>query len=565
MCSIQFLAHLINQRVAHQHVGVELLFLLLQNPTDHSVEVAIAFLKEVGAFLTEESSKIMNEIFERLRAILHEGEIDKRVQYMIETMFAIRKDKYKDHPTIPDGLDLVEEEDQITHLLSLNDEDIDPQDILDVFSYDPSYLENEEQYRKIKAAILGDEGTTDAEGTSEGETTSGEESPSSVTEEDQDKNKEQILDMTQSDLVHLRRTIYLTIMSSKDFEEVIHKLLKNTIQPGMEEELGNMIIECCSMERSYLKFYGAMAQRLCELSQVYQKTFEKAFEYQYLMIHHLENNKLRNVTKLCAHLLHSDAIPWTVLECIHLNEEETTPSSRIFIKILFQELAEHMGLVCLNDRLNDPFLKPYFAEIFPQDHPRKTKFANLFFSSIGLGWLTEGLREFLKAAPLKIMEQRQSSLSDSTSSSSSSGSSSSSDSSSGADSDSDSDSTASTSSSASTASSSSTSSDAQEVSSSPDSDTKTQRSRGCRGSTTGRPRKYSPLYSKDTKNKYRSPERPKRSERIINATLTSRERPKESSLSKYRINRKNSNDNSRFEKFSKPTSERYRRSTRKDT
>jgi pre-mRNA-splicing factor CWC22 len=64
--------------------------------------------------------------------------------------------------------------------------------LADVFSYDPSYLENEEQYRKIKAAILGDEGTTDAEGTSEGETTSGEESPSSVTEEDQDKNKEQV-------------------------------------------------------------------------------------------------------------------------------------------------------------------------------------------------------------------------------------------------------------------------------------------------------------------------------------------------------------------------------------
>eukprot|EP00122_Pirum_gemmata_P016195 Pgem_evm1s15134 len=82
-----------------------------------------------------------------------------------------------------------------------------------------------------------------------------------------------------------------------------------------------MVIESCSMERSYLKFYGAIAQRFCEIDQAYQKEFEKSFQMQYTMIHHLENNKLRNVTKLCAHLLFTDAIEWTVLEIIHLNNE----------------------------------------------------------------------------------------------------------------------------------------------------------------------------------------------------------------------------------------------------
>lgn len=54
--------------------------------------------------------------------MLHESAIDKRVQYMIEVMFAIRKDGFKDHPTIPEGLDLVDEEDQFTHMLPLDDE-----------------------------------------------------------------------------------------------------------------------------------------------------------------------------------------------------------------------------------------------------------------------------------------------------------------------------------------------------------------------------------------------------------------------------------------------------------
>ena len=41
---------------------------------------------------------------------------------MIEVMFAIRKDKFTDHPSIPEGLDLINEDDQITHLISLDDE-----------------------------------------------------------------------------------------------------------------------------------------------------------------------------------------------------------------------------------------------------------------------------------------------------------------------------------------------------------------------------------------------------------------------------------------------------------
>lgn len=52
-----------------------------------------------------------------------------RVQYMIEVMFAVRKDGFKDHPIIPEGLDLVEEEDQFTHMLPLED-DYNPEDIL---------------------------------------------------------------------------------------------------------------------------------------------------------------------------------------------------------------------------------------------------------------------------------------------------------------------------------------------------------------------------------------------------------------------------------------------------
>lgn len=62
-----------------------------------------------------------------------------------------------------------------------------------------------------------------------------------------------------------------------------------------------------------------------------------------MVIHRLETNKLRNVASLFAHLLSTDAISWEVLTCIRLTEEETTSSSRIFIKYLFQ-VSGHAGM-----------------------------------------------------------------------------------------------------------------------------------------------------------------------------------------------------------------------------
>lgn len=159
-----FIAHLCNQQVAHELLALQVLVLLLEKPTDDSVEIAVSFMKEVGAFLAEASPKGNNGVFERFRAILYESGIDKRVQYMVEVLFQVRKDKFKDNPIIPEGLDLVEEDDAITHKISLDDE-LQVQEGLNVFKYDPEYAENEEKYRQIKAEILGDDSDEEESGT----------------------------------------------------------------------------------------------------------------------------------------------------------------------------------------------------------------------------------------------------------------------------------------------------------------------------------------------------------------------------------------------------------------
>ncbi|KAJ7880749.1 armadillo-type protein [Mycena olivaceomarginata] len=425
-----FIAHLVNQAVAHEIIALQIMVLLIERPTDDSIEIAVGFMREVGAFLAENSPKANATVFERFRAVLNEGSISQRVQYMIEVLMQVRKDKYKDNPILAEGLDLVEEEEQITHQIQL-EEELQVQEGLNIFKFDPNYLENEEKYKAIKQEILGED--EDEE--------SGSEESSDEEDEDEVAAKEGIEDRTETNLVNLRRTIYLSIMNALNYEEAVHKLLKVQLQEGQEIELVNMIIECCSQERSYSTFYGLVGERFSKLNRVWTDCFEQAFGNYYTTIHRYETNRLRNIARFFGHLLASDAISWLVLECVKINEDDTTSSSRIFVKIMMTEMTEAMGLKTVAERFRDPEVRRGCEGMFPVDVPKNTRFAINYFTSIGMGAVTEEMREYLKNAPKLIMEQRRAMLDAESSDSSSSDSDSDS-----SDSDSDSDSSSSASS-----------------------------------------------------------------------------------------------------------------------
>ncbi|KAE9984578.1 pre-mRNA-splicing factor cwc22 [Venturia inaequalis] len=391
--STTFLAQLCNQQVVHEMLIAQILLLLLHQPTDDSVEIAVSLCKEVGQHLEEFNSAIAVAVFDQFRSILHEGtDLEKRTQYMIEVLFQVRRDKWKEYPAIKEELDLVEEEDQITHKVDLDGE-IEVQDSLNIFKFDAEYEGNEQAYQKLKAEILGEADDSEEED---------DEDESDDSEDDEEAQKEkqlEIKDQTNTDLVNLRRSIYLTIKSSGLFEEAVHKLMKINLPAGQEPELPSMIIECCSQERTYDKFYGNIGERFCKLNRLWTQLFEESFVKYYETVHRYETNRLRIIAQFFGHLFSTGAIGWHVLSAIRLNEEETTSSSRIFIKILFEDMSQALGMKTLAERLREDALQPSLDGIFPRDDPKNTRFAINFFTAIQMGVLTEDMREFLKNLP----------------------------------------------------------------------------------------------------------------------------------------------------------------------
>lgn len=137
---------------------------------------------------------------------MHEAEIEQKAQYSIENLFAIRKTGFKEHPGVIPELDLVEGEDQITHQLDL-EEELKGEEALNMFKMDKNYAKTEAEWDTIKYEILGEDNILRLK------------EPDAFEDEFDDPVPEEgIQDLTEQDLVNLRKTIYLAIQSTVNFE-----------------------------------------------------------------------------------------------------------------------------------------------------------------------------------------------------------------------------------------------------------------------------------------------------------------------------------------------------------
>lgn len=397
LAAVKFLAHLTNQEVISEVLGFQLLTHLINKPTPSSIEIGVTFLKECGAKLEQLNSPYLHEVFKTLRDISLENDFDSRTHDMIDLIHNIRRDKFQECTPIRDPLDLVKEEDRFTHSIQLSDPKKGDQRMeLNYFKFDPSWTETEAKYADFKDGLGINQSSSD-ESESESDNDSDDEVDEMSSQEAEQKEvKIKIEDKTQADIIKFRGMVYSTIKASISHEEVVHKLLKAKIDPALNDELCQMIIDCCGQTGHYEKILGLVASRLCQINRrEYAPKFENIFKQFYETVHRFEQNKIRNIAKFYAHLLTTESIDWSCMSCLKLRENATSSAGRCFISFLFQELVSILSLKTLIEYIKEPAHEEAFRDLFPKDQEQDIRFAINFFTFCGLGQLTEDLRQEL--------------------------------------------------------------------------------------------------------------------------------------------------------------------------
>jgi pre-mRNA-splicing factor CWC22 len=408
LASVKFIAHLFNQSVVDALLPLEIMHVLAGAPSNDSVELLVAFIKECGALLAETEPRMLDDLFQALRTIVQEGEVHVRLQYLVDGLMSLRRSSFKGFQTMTPALELIPDEDRIIHKASFTGEEVDVQAALDAFAVEQHWEEAELLYAEFRLQVLGEEDDLlfeDAEEEAEapagdgvGDGTGGSVVPAPGGRGVEAKPA----DLTEDDLVTFRRKVYLQIMSAVGYEECAHKLAQ-FMRPhrGREGELCNMILECCSQERTFMRYYGLVGKQFCLISRVYVSRFEEAFAEHYATVHQFDSRKIRNMANFYAFLLCADALPWSIFGLVVLSEEETTSSSRIFLKYVLLELAQTLTIAGVNERFQDERLRPFLSGLLPSEVPANMRFSINFFTAIGLGPLTDGMRAGLRQIPLQ--------------------------------------------------------------------------------------------------------------------------------------------------------------------
>ncbi|KAG6423281.1 hypothetical protein SASPL_113672 [Salvia splendens] len=134
-----FLAQLVNQRVAHEILALDVLLLLSVNPSSDKVEVAMSFCRQCGHLLLDVAPQKLKEILAEFSSLLRKGELEKRTCFLIARLLAAYKQKFRDSATAR----VFEAEDQVTHYVSLL-QDIDSETSLDRFHTNSDAYEEDE-------------------------------------------------------------------------------------------------------------------------------------------------------------------------------------------------------------------------------------------------------------------------------------------------------------------------------------------------------------------------------------------------------------------------------------
>lgn len=363
---IDLLCELVNYKVLNSLIMLEILQLLMTNITNDTISLTTKILKFNGAIFP---ANVLYPIIDKLRSLVNEGELNDYNIKEVNKLLEIRKRGFRN----------------FTRIL-IKGEHCHEYDLEDEFNpYNDETVEETTEYPDFALEVSKELGLVHEHNDNDDHI------PQS--QEEVQESLEPVVDMTQSELISLQKTVYLTIMSSLSSEEAVHKLLKLNYEP---EILSSIIIKSCIQEKTYSKYYGTICELLILKSSKYKKEFTKLFETNYETIHQTELNGIRNFGKLFGYLIATEKLDVSVLQCVKLTELETNSSNRILIKFLLKEMVEEIGTSDFKELfLTNMEQLPGMFQLHGEYDD--LIFAINYFTAIGLGLLTDSMRLELEA------------------------------------------------------------------------------------------------------------------------------------------------------------------------
>lgn len=141
-----------------------------------------------------------------------------------------------------------------------------------------------------------------------------------------------------------KRSIFFIVMGGSDCEDTFEKLCRaSLLQNRSERDVVRVLLECCGHEKSYNKFYGHLAARICEYQPQSRFSLQIAYWDAFKQFDSMNVRKAANLAKLLFHLIvtHSTLRLLPVIKRIDISEDDMDQTSLIFLTLLVSSILEY--------------------------------------------------------------------------------------------------------------------------------------------------------------------------------------------------------------------------------
>lgn len=363
------LSFLIIDEVIDEGTAFALIYFLLRNKTDDNIILICHFLCLLGQQLQAFDKESEADIAEKLRLIYQDRYTQKHTYKALNRLFDTRRLSYRN---VIKNVNIPTVENNV-HEVVVDFSNDHPAMDLDGFHLDDKYELINEQYEEIKSEIIKE-----------------------LLESKDVKNS--LNDMTDSENTEFKKKVYLILKGSLSGDEAAHKLLQLRLNDAKKNEVADTITKACAQEPTYSKFYGILTERLTSFHVSWQHSFSAVFKENYQTIADNDPSNIRNLGKFWGHALATECIPFEVFEIVHMNERDSNAANRVFLKFLFQEMVVNLGIDALKKKLEAVELQPFLSNLFPREAQDDIMFSINYFTAIGLGALTDNMRNILQQA-----------------------------------------------------------------------------------------------------------------------------------------------------------------------
>jgi nucleolar MIF4G domain-containing protein 1 len=344
---ITLLSELYNFHVIGSNLVYDYLRLFLSDFSEINVELILRIIRISGMQLRQDDPSSLKDVVQMLRAAVSGSEesVSVRTKFLIETINDLKNNRMKTGAAASSVI--LEHRQRLKKILgTLSSRTIKATEPMGIGLQDVQQADKRGKWWLVGASWSGTKDTTSK--------TSQPAASISLTKADVFSRGEEddAIDLhrlarEQRMNTDVRRGIFMTIMSSSDYQDAYMRLLKLSLKKAQEQEIPKVLVHCVGAELAYNPYYTLIAQKLCgerRLRMAFQfalwdifrrlgenddlSRLDEAFDDE----ESLTIRQLANLGKMFGSLVASDALNLTILK--KLNMAYLQPRTQAFVEVL---------------------------------------------------------------------------------------------------------------------------------------------------------------------------------------------------------------------------------------